>query len=102
MAWSVLNDFNKGEIGLLSFKARATEITDESGAANVRIMFEHATNWNKAVNEQVPITGEWKQYYFPVFNAYNDLPADWGSRFIFGVGGKSMTIQVAYFSIVSF
>ena len=102
MAWSVLNDFNKGEIGLLSFKARATEITDESGAANVRIMFEHATNWNKAVNEQVPITGEWKQYYFPVFNAYNDLPADWGSRFIFGVGGKSMTIQVADFSIVSF
>jgi len=102
MAWSVLNDFNKGEIGLLSFKARATEITDESGVANVLVVFEESINWSKALKEQVPITSEWKQYYFPVYNAYKDLPANWGSRFFFGVGGKSMTLQVADFSLVSF
>ena len=101
-AWTNGEGLNKGEIGLLSFKARATKITDESGAANVNVMFENASTWNKAVSEQIPILGYWQQFYLPVYNAYHDMPGSYGSKFQICVGGKPMTIQIADLSIVSF
>ncbi len=91
----------KGEIGLVSFKARATNITDESGAANVKVQFENPS-WHKAVSEQVPIHSSWEQYYFPLYNAYHDMPGGFKSKFQICVGGKPMTVQIADLSIVSY
>lgn len=86
--------FNKGEVGLVSFKARATKIEDESGNAMATVVFENEDTWEKALNEQINIhSGDWQEFYLPVYNPYTDITA--GSRFIFDVGGrKPQTIEI--------
>ncbi len=99
--WQYSGDLKKQEIGLLSFKARATRITDESGVAMIGVDYQ-APNYYTAVSEILSISDQWQQFYLPAYNAFYDYPGSYKSRLVFRVGGKPMTIQIADLSIVSY
>ncbi len=100
--WFVDQPFYKKEIGLLSFKARATRITDESGSAKVGVKMQTMSNWALAIEDYIAVTDQWQQFYLPAYNAFNDYPASYGARICFTVGGKPMTLQITDFSFVSY
>ena len=100
--WFVNQPFYKKEIGLLSFKARATRITDESGSAKVGVKMQTMSNWALAIEDYIAVTDQWQQYYLPAYNAFNDYPGSYGARICFTVGGKPMTLQMTDFSFVSY
>lgn len=86
--------FEAGDVGLASFWARATKITDESGVARMRFCYEQLGDWQKATNEIVSIGKEWKKYYVPMYSAMYTLQSG-ASHLCFSVGGKAQIIQVA-------
>lgn len=95
----------KGEVAVLSFKARATQTTDETGKAMVTVVLERTTDWQKGIEEEITINhGDWQQFYFPVYNAYYDFPSsgDYASRIMFKIGAKPQTFELADLKLVTY
>lgn len=87
--------FEAGDVGLATFWARATTITDESGVAKMRFCYESLGDWQKVIQgETVSIGYEWKQYYLPMYNARYTMQGG-NAHLCFSVGGKHQIIQVA-------
>ena len=98
------NDFNKGETGLISFEIRALSSEDESGCANITVMYQRSKDWIKALYEEVsiPVGNGWKKMYFPVYDKYYDMKKEQGAHFMLQVGGKPMCIEIRNFSFVNY
>lgn len=91
-----------GETALLSFKARALEVTDESGKAIVATKYERTSDWANAMYESFTIEpGEWQQFYFPIYSEYYDFEKT-GTRIVFYVGGKPQSFEIADLSVISY
>ncbi|MBE5039156.1 endo-1,4-beta-xylanase [Ructibacterium gallinarum] len=87
-------DFEAGDVGLMTFWARATETTDETGLAKFRPAYEQLQFWQKAQADTVDIGKEWKKYYLPLYSGQYTLKSG-ASHLTFSVGGKAQTIQIA-------
>ena len=87
-------DFNAGDVGLMTFWARATKTTDETGLAKFRPAYEQLEFWQKAQQDTVDIGHEWKKYYLPLFSGNYTLKSG-ASHLTFSIGGKAQIIQVA-------
>lgn len=95
----------KGDVALIHFKARATATSKDNGTANLQIMYERATDWNKAANANWEIGTSWDDYYLPVYatekgDARN---AEWEaskSSIKICVGGSPQTIQITDFEFI--
>lgn len=86
--------FEAGDVGLATFWARATKITDESGVARMRFCYEQLKYWNKACEGTVSIGKEWEKYYVPLYSGNYTLLKG-SSHLCFSVGGKAQIVQVA-------
>lgn len=100
----VYRDFDKGETGLISFEARALQTEDESGSANINVMYQRTSDWNKAMSEQISIPGnsKWQTYYLPVYSGINDMKADKSPHVMLQIGGRPMCIEIRNFSFVNY
>lgn len=87
-------NFNAGDVGLMTFWARATKITDESGMAGFRPCYEQLDTWNKAQEKEVKIGPEWKKYYLPMYSGIHTLKSG-ASHLTYSVGYKPQIIQIA-------
>ena len=87
-------DFNAGDCGMMTFWARATKITDESGTAGFRPAYEQLNTWQKAQSSEVRIGPEWKKYYLPMYSGIYTLKAG-ASHLTYSVGYKPQIIQIA-------
>lgn len=94
-------DFNAGDVGLMTFWARATKITDESGFAMLRPAYEQMGQWNKAQEKTVEIGPEWKKYYLLMYNNMHSLKSG-ASHLTFSIGGKAQIIQIADFHMYNY
>ncbi len=94
-------DFMAGDVGLLSFWARATKITDESGMARFKPVYEQMDKWNKAAETRVDVSTEWKQYYIPLYSGLHSLYSG-KSSLNFVVGYKAQIIQIADMHLVNY
>lgn len=99
-------DMKKGDVAVLHFKARATKTSDESGTANLCILYERSSDWNKIGNAQWSVSlNNWQDYYLPLYaeEMGADYDAEWpadGSHIKFCVGGKPQTVQIAGFELI--
>ncbi len=93
--------FNAGDAGMMTFWARATKITDESGTAGFKPVYEQAWEWQKAQGQEVRIGPEWKKYYLPMYSGIYTLKAN-ESNFNYAVGYKPQIIQVAELQMVNY
>lgn len=87
-------DFEAGDVGLMTFWARATKITDESGNAFFKPTYERLYNWRKAQDTTVSIGPEWKKYYLPLYSGLNTIESG-NSHICFAIGAKPQTIEIA-------
>lgn len=87
-------DFEAGDVGMMTFWARAIKTTDESGLAKLRPAYEQLELWNKAQSSVVDISHEWKKYYLPMYNGQYTLRSG-KSHLTFSIGAKAQIIQVA-------
>lgn len=87
-------DFESGDVGLMTFWARATKITDESGKARMRPCYEQLYKWQKAQESEVVIGDEWQKYYLPLYSAPHTLKSG-ESHLTFSVGFKPQIVQFA-------
>lgn len=94
-------DFESGDVGLMTFWARATKITDESGVAKLRPAVEQVGEWQKASEVEVSITSEWKKYYLPLYSGIYTLKAG-ASHLTYSVGFKPQIIQLADIKMVNY
>ncbi len=104
VSWSSKKDFNKGQTGLVSFDVRALSTEDESGNAIINVLYQRSSDWNKALNETVVISGsgEWKRIYLPAYSAFYDMNKSNGANFMLQLGGKPMRIEIKNFSFVNY
>lgn len=86
--------FEAGDVGLMTFWARATKITDESGVAKFKPTYETLGTWRKANDATVSVGPEWKKYYLPLYSGLNTLPAG-NSHICFAVGAKPQVVEIA-------
>lgn len=95
----VEHELKAGEVALVSFKARLLSAQGNSDSVTIGVQHQRYSDWAKAMVTDITIkTGDWQQFYLPVYSAYNDMPA--GSPLTLSVGGKAKTIQIAEFSYV--
>lgn len=86
--------FNAGDCGMMTFWARATKTTDESGTAGFRPAYEQLGKWQKAQEKEVRIGHEWKKYYLPMYSGIYTLQSG-ASHLTYSVGYKPQIIQIA-------
>lgn len=97
--FNVYGDFNAGDVGVISFIARATDSTNNE--ARIGIIYQQNNDpWDKLFNEEVILTSEWKRFNLPIA-VTSDFPAS-KSEFVFWVGYEPQIIQVADFSIINY
>lgn len=95
-----LCDYSRGDVLVMSFWARATRITDDTGAAYVGVTLEESQTWRKDFSSDVQVTSEWKKYYIPV-EAGADVKA--GDAWLgFHCGFKPQTVEIADFSLLNY
>ena len=95
-------DFLSGDVGIMTFWARAVKITDESGTAGFKPTYEQLDTWNKAQDSDVKIgSTEWKKFYLPLYSGRHSLYAN-KSRVAFAVGYKPQIIEIADIHIRNF
>lgn len=99
-AGKINHGYSYGDVLVMSFWARATHITDDTGAAYVGVTLEETSGWRKDFAEDVKVTSEWKKYYIPVTAGAN--VADNGAWLSFYCGFKPQTVEVAGFSLVNY
>ena len=93
----------KGNVALITFNARATKITDESGTAPVSVSWQRRKNdYNSVCAEEINITGEWQKYYIPCYSADYDITSAYDPAIVFNVGGKPMTLEIADITVIKY
>ncbi len=91
----------KGDALLVTFWARATRTSDESGVGRLSVYFQKASApWGKSVYRQVTLGEEWKFYSFPGV-AKEGLAAGEASLGM-GFGFKPQTVEVAQIRVRNF
>ena len=102
-------DFGKDDVGVIHFKARATEVTRPSGRASLRVLYERTSDWGKLGMKEFEIKhNEWVDYYVPLWGrplGFYPPSADWPAdncRITIAVGGMPQTVQVADFEVIYF
>lgn len=91
----------KGEVGMLRFFARATEITDETGGARVQIVIRrNAVDWNSAVEGDYPLNREWQEILIP-FTWTQDYEVD-GGAVMMRFGFKRQTVEIGGIELIHY
>ncbi|MBC7368098.1 MAG: endo-1,4-beta-xylanase, partial [Undibacterium sp.] len=89
----------KGDVALLRFAARAVTISDESGAAYLRLVVQKASaDYDKSVTVTHALTTEWQEFFVPF-----TFGADYAARaaeVAFGFGFKRQNVELGGFDFV--
>jgi GH35 family endo-1,4-beta-xylanase len=88
-----------GEVAMLRFWARATEITDESNLARVMLVIRrNGVDWNSSYEGDFPLTREWREFLVP-FVFTRDFDRD-GAAVMFRFGFKRQTVELGGIDLV--
>lgn len=93
--------FAAGDVGVATFWARATKITDETGSAKFRFCYESNGNWEKATGDVHSVGYEWTRFVLPLYQPFYDMPVN-ASGIKLGVGGKAQIIEFADIHLYNF
>lgn len=86
---------------LITFYARATRSTDESGTASMEAVVEQKNKpWFKSVISSQTINGEWTKIYIPFRGLINHPAGD--TNVIIRLGYKPQTIQIADLKVMNY
>ncbi len=90
-----------GEVALLRFFARATEISDETGGARVMLVIRrNGVDWNSAFEGDFPLTREWQEILVP-FVWTQDYGVD-GGAVMLRFGFKRQTVEIGGIDLVQY
>ncbi|ATC63819.1 glycoside hydrolase family 10 [Nibricoccus aquaticus] len=90
-----------GEVALMRFFARATEISDETGAARVLLFIRrNGVDWNSSFEGDFPITREWQEILVP-FVWTQDFDKD-GAAFMLRFGFKRQTVEIGGVEVIHY
>ena len=104
VANDVGGDFEAGDVGIMTYWARAIKITDESGSAGLRLCYERTEDYHKLSAQgdgSVTVGYEWQQYYEVLCNQRYPIPSN-RSRLCIGVGYKPQIIQIAGLKVINY
>jgi endo-1,4-beta-xylanase len=91
----------KGEVAMLRFYARATEISDETGGARVQLVIRrNAVDWNSAFEGDFPLNREWQEILVP-FTWTQDYDID-GGAVMFRFGFKRQAVEIGGIDLVHY
>lgn len=90
-----------GEVAMLRFFARATEISDETGGARVMLVIRrNGVDWNSAFEGDFPLTREWQEILVP-FAWTQDYAID-GGAVMLRFGFKRQTVEIGGIDLVHY
>jgi endo-1,4-beta-xylanase len=90
-----------GEVALMRFYARATEISDETGAARVLLFIRrNGVDWNSSFEGDFPITREWREILVP-FVWTQDFDTN-GAAFMLRFGFKRQTVEIGGVEVIHY
>jgi endo-1,4-beta-xylanase len=90
-----------GEVALMRFYARATEISDETGAARVLLFIRrNGVDWNSSFEGDFPITREWQEILVP-FVWTQDFDTN-GAAFMLRFGFKRQTVEIGGVEVIHY
>ena len=91
----------KGDVGLLRFFARATEISDETGGARAQLVIRrNGVDWNSAFEADFPLTRAWQEILVP-FTWTQDYDIG-GGAIMFRFGFKRQTVEIGGIDLVHY
>lgn len=104
-AYNVGGDFEAGDVGVMTYWARAVKITDETDTAGLRMCYERSGDYHKlninGLDGSVSVGKEWKQYIEVLCNDRYPIPND-RSRLCVGIGYKPQIVQVAGLEVINY
>ncbi len=90
-----------GEVAMLRFFARATEISDETGGARVQLVIRrNGVDWNSAFEGDFPLTRDWQEILVP-FTWTQDYDVD-GGAIMLRFGFKRQTVEIGGIDLVHY
>lgn len=93
----------KGTVGLISFDARATLITDESGRESFGFSWQRRTSdYEAAGAKAINVNQDWTTFYIPCYNAYYDVTADYSARIVLNFTKNQAKFEIANINIVRY
>ncbi len=101
-----LQTFNEGDTGVIRFKARSLDASNDTDSASLQVLYERSSDWNKMGSEQFEIKyNEWNTYYVylhgrPMGAAKDAVWPASKSQIKFNIGGLPQTIQIADFELI--
>lgn len=91
----------KGEVSLMRFFVRATEISDETGGARVMLVIRrNGVDWNSSFEGDFPVTREWQEVLVP-FVWSQSFERD-GAAFMLRFGFKRQTVEIGGLEVVHY
>lgn len=91
----------KGEVSLMRFFVRATEISDETGGARVMLVIRrNGVDWNSSFEGDFPVTREWQEVLVP-FVWSQGFERD-GAAFMLRFGFKRQTVEIGGLEVVHY
>ena len=82
-----------GDVAILRFFARATEISDETGGARVQlVVHRNGPDWNSSFEGDFTLNREWQEILVP-FVWTQDFPTD-GAGLMLRFGFKRQTVEI--------
>src|SRR3954471_7806799 len=90
-----------GEVGMLRFFARATEVSDETGGARVMLVIRrNGVDWNSAFEGDFPLTREWQEILVP-FTWTQDYDVN-GGAIMLRFGYKRQTVEIGGIDLIHY
>ena len=90
-----------GEVALMRFFARATEISDETGAARVLLFIRrNGVDWNSSFEGDFPVGREWQEILVP-FVWTQDFDTN-GAAFMLRFGFKRQTVEIGGVEVIHY
>lgn len=90
-----------GDVALLRFFGRATEITDESGTARTMLVIRrNGVDWNSSFEGDFPLTREWREFLVP-FVFTGDFARE-GAAVMFRFGFKQQAVEIGGLDLVHY
>lgn len=101
LAMPTIGDIKAGDICLISFYARGTYATDESGNAQLEVVLEQNANpWQKSLTTPFAAGEQWQRYFVP-FQAKIDHPAG-ETELNLRLGYRPQTLELAALEAYNF
>ncbi len=92
---------DKGDTVLISFWARATRTTDESGVGRVSLYLQKASRpWNKSILRQLTVGEAWRHYTLPGTSDGTYAPGE--AELGIGVGFLPQTVEIADVRVLTY